>query len=383
MFNSIKVALGLLAIGAGIVNVAAKTDVVADFTGANWIWTPNPTGGVYPIGNATFRRDYFAPAGKTPLSANILIAVDDIYTFFVNGQQIGVGNLYTQAARYCVPLVPDCNVFAIEGQNGGTVPNPAGALAAIQIRYTDGFTETIVTDNEWHGVTGAPAGFEQVAFDDSKWPAAVMQGPWPATAPWSNTIAIPPATSDPGPNLKAANWIWTNEVSGGIAPVGLRSFRKTVTLPAGQFADTITIDIVVDDGYSLYINGLFVGSAENYMVAQRYQVNFIPSNTVTIAVVARNVGGPAGLLASGVITGCTCGCGSDASVITDSSWKFSTTVPAGFIAPGYNDAAWPAAVVEGAYGMAPWGQIATPTSNSPQNTPISGAPSAPPASVVA
>ncbi|KAF8182035.1 lectin [Pholiota molesta] len=383
MFNSIKVALGLLAIGAGFVNVAAKTDVLADFTGADWIWTPASTGGNYPVGNATFRRDYYPAAGKTPLSANILITTDNAYTLFVNGQMVGLGTDYLQAQRYCVPLVPDCNVFAIEGQNTATVPNPAGALAAIQVRYTDGFTETIVTDTEWHGVTGAPAGFEQVAFDDSNWPAAFNQGPWPTTAPWSNTIAIPPATSDPGPNLLAANWIWTNEVSAGVAPIGTRAFRKTVTLPAGQVADTITIDIAVDNAYTLYINGLVVGSGGDWTTAQRFQVNFVPSNTVTIAVVGDNVGGPAGLLAAGVITGCVCGCGSDTTFITDSSWKFSTTVPAGFIAPGFDDSAWPAAIVEGANGVGPWGPIATPTSNSPQSGPISGAPSAPPASVVA
>lgn len=376
--------MGLLAFASSITNVAAAADLVADFTGAKWIWTPASTGGVYPVGNATFRRDYFPPDGKTPLSANILVTTDNAYTLFVNGQKIGTGTDFRQAQRFCVPLVPSCNVFAIEGQNTATVPNPAGALAVIQVRYTDGFTETIVTDTEWHGATGVPAGFEQVAFDDSNWPAAFDQGPWPTTAPWSNTIVIPPASSDPGPNLESASWIWTNELdSAGIAPIGNRAFLKTVTLPAGQFADSITMDIIADDDYTLYINGLLVGSGHSFATAQRYQVNFTPSNAVTIAVVAFNVGGPAGLMASGAITGCDCGCGANAVVATDSSWKFSTTIPAGFITPGFNDAAWPAAVVEGPNGRQPWGRIASPTQNTAQNGPISGAPSAPPAGVVA
>lgn len=40
-----------------------------------------------------------------------------------------------------------------------------------------GPTEKIVTDSDWHGITGAFASFDQIAFDDSDWPVAVEQGP--------------------------------------------------------------------------------------------------------------------------------------------------------------------------------------------------------------
>ncbi|KAH9479794.1 Alpha-L-rhamnosidase [Psilocybe cubensis] len=377
--------------------VAAHVAVVAalDFTGAQWIWIPGRAadGVTYPPGNATFRRDYYPPAGKTPLSANILVTVDNVFTFWVNGNKIGTGDDFRNAHRYCVPLVADCNVFAIEGQNVPTgtasnAGNAAGAIAAIQVRYTDGYTETIVTDSEWHAIAGAPAGFEQVAYDDSNWPAPFVQGPL-TTGPWNkppNVINIPPEAQDPGPDLTAATWIWTNEVKGGNAPIGGRAFRKVVTLPPGELADTITMDIVADNEYTLYINGRVAGSGRSFQQAQRYQVNFIPSNTVTIAVYANNDGGPASLLASGQIRGCACGCGNTAVVNTDSSWKFSTAVPspAGFINPGFDDSKWGQAVGEGAYGVAPWGKVALPTGNTAQNGPITdlGAPNAPPASVV-
>ncbi|KAF8954692.1 hypothetical protein BDZ97DRAFT_1863133 [Flammula alnicola] len=392
MFKPFKALLGLL-VAVNIASFAAALD----FTGAQWIWIPGRAadGITYPPGNATFRRDYYPEAGKTPLSANILITTDDAYTLYVNGYEIGTGVDFTKAQRYCVPLVPDCNVFAVEGQNyqytGSNVGNAAGVLSAIEIRFTDGFTETIVTDGEWHGVSGVPAGFEQVAFDDSAWPAAFVEGPYPTTAPWNapqNAITIPPATQNPGPSLPSASWIWTNEVdSAGNAPIGGRAFRKTVTLPAGQFVDTVTMDIVADNAYTLYINGLLVGSGQDFHTAQRYQVNFPPTSTVTIAVYAANDGGPAGLLAAAELEGCACGCAENTFIITDGNWKYSTGnstgIPAGFENPGFDDAAWPAAIVEGPYGQAPWGQVATPTSNSPQSAAISGAPAAPPASVVA
>lgn len=180
----------------------------------------------------------------------------------MNGNKIGTGTNYLQAQRYCVPLVLDCNVFAIEGLNTLPGSNAAGALAAIQIRYMDVFVEKIITDSDWHGV----AGFEQV--DDSDWAAAVEQGAWPT---WTGhtAIAIPSSNSDLGQNLRDASWIWTNKEKNAIAPVGARAFSRTVTLPVGQLADTIsTIDIIVDDEYTIYVNGLLVGSGTQYNVAE-------------------------------------------------------------------------------------------------------------------
>lgn len=391
-----------LAIAALLALTSLATVVAAlDFSNAHWIWLPGPApdGVTYPPGNATFRRDYYPPAGRTPLSANILITVDNAYTLWVNGREIGTSNDFRQAHRYCVPLEPDCNVFAIQGQNAPSgIPsspnNPAGAISAIEIRYTDGFTEQVVTDAEWHGLGGpSPPGFQQVAYDDSAWPAAFVEGPF-NISPWNAVpwlISIPPATQDPGPDLTKASYIWTNEVVGGNAPVGGRAFRKTITLPAGQLADSVVIDMSADNEYTLYVNGLLVGSGQSWtnaqrfqVNAQRFQVNFIPSNTVTIAVYANNDAGPAALIAAGALRGCACGCGSNAFFVTDSTWKYTTAVPApaGFINPGFDDSKWAQAVVEGPYGQSPWGKVPIPTANSPQGAAIAGAPAAPPASVV-
>ncbi|KAF9477970.1 hypothetical protein BDN70DRAFT_922259 [Pholiota conissans] len=268
----------------------------------------------YPVGNTTFRRDYVAIGGKTPFSASILITADNAFTLFVNGLE-----------GYCVPLVPDCNVFAIEGHNAGNRINRAGALAAIQVRYSDGFTETIVTDNKWHAHIGTPQGFKQVAFDDSAWPAAFVGAALPNQL-CGNGVSIPPITSDPGSPRRGSGQ------------------PKIVTLPAGEFADTITMDIVADNEYTLYINGLEVGSGTDFNTAQRYQVNFPPSNVVTIAVAAANTGGSTALLTSGAISRCTCGCGANAFMSIDRTWKDMAGVPAGFIAPGFDDSARPAAV---------------------------------------
>ncbi|KAG6829678.1 hypothetical protein H0H92_003796 [Tricholoma furcatifolium] len=334
-----------------------------DFTGANWIWTAGrAVDGTYPPGNVSFRRDLTVTNGKVPISANILITTDNAYTLYVNGNPVGTGGDWTVAQRYCVPLSHCCNVFAVEGQNYLVNPpnNPAGLLAAIQVRYSDGFADTIVTDAEWHVFNGSVAGFQQVAFDDSQWGPAFVEGPWPTATPWGSSVSVPPEDENPGPSLQSANWIWTNELTG-----------------PGSSAHVL---IATDNEFTLYINGLLVGSGESFTVANRYVVNFPPTSTVTFAVYAVNTGGPAGVFAAYELV--TCDCSSNIYGVTDGSWKFNLSTPAGFIEPGYNDASWGSAVTEGSYSASLWGPTTAPAANSPQSAALPGAPAAPPADVV-
>ncbi|KAF8075282.1 hypothetical protein FPV67DRAFT_626093 [Lyophyllum atratum] len=374
--------------------IAAYATCVAglDFTGSNWIWTPNQAAnGSIPLGNITLRRDFTPAILRVPVSANILIGADDKYTFYVNGLKVGTSSTFGVAQRYCVSLVKGCNVFAISAQN--TAPREAGVVAAIQIRYSDGSTENVVSDGKWKAAPGTPAGFEQVAFDDSKWSAALVEGTYPGTSPPKQPAVqfpIPPEPQVADPPLQSANWIWTSETSGPTAwaaPIGARAFRKTIVLPNGQLAAQAKILIAVDDGYSLYVNGLFVGSAAlSWTRAQRFVVNFPPTSKIVIALYAQNIGGPAAILASGQLLTCNCSSGSDTAFVTDGSWKYSTGTPAGFIAPGFiapdfDDSAWPNAQVKGKAGIAPWGPTTVPAGNTLQLVPLPGAPIARPASV--
>ncbi|KAF9552491.1 hypothetical protein CPC08DRAFT_607616, partial [Agrocybe pediades] len=331
---------------------------------SKWIWTSE--GGTdlqKQPGSRAFRRDYYPPLGKSALSADILIVGDDGYTLYLNGKQIGVGQSWSVAQAYCVRLAPSCNVFAVNVTNGSNVPNPAGLLAAIQIKYTDGFVETVVTDSSWHVNTNVPAGFQEVGFDDSTWPAATVEANYGAS-PWG-LISTPPSAASPRLSLTDANWIWTNEVSGGNAPIGNRAFRKTITLPAGQRATSATITLTADNWYTLYVQGKVVGTGFDFRAAQKYVVDILPySEEVTIAVWALNGNGPtspAGLIAEVDLTMEDCECGSVLSLVTDGSWKYNLGTPVGFEQVGYDDSAWPAAVVEGKYGMQPWGNVVVPT----------------------
>ncbi|KAJ7203129.1 lectin [Mycena pura] len=339
-----------------------------DFASSTWIWTDEVSGGEAPVGTRAFRKTFTPPLGKTPVQADVIMRVDDSFTLYVNGYAVGTGDDFQLAERFsCVALRPSLNVFAVTAANTGnpptTDPNPAGLLAAIQITYSDGTTTTIVSDNSWRFSVTVPSGYEQLSFDDSSWKLAVPEGP-DGIDPWGQTPT--PSTPSPSPvlSLTNSNWIWTNELVNGVAPFGSRAFRRTYTPVKGQAATSATVMIVTDDLYTLYVNGVTIGSGTDYHIGKTYTVNLSPASNVVFAVNATNISGPAGLLVAIQINTAQC---SFTFGQTDANWKSSTGVPAGFQLPGFDDSSWSAATVEGPYGMAPWGNVTAPPASSPVN----------------
>ena len=311
-----------------------------------------------PLSTADFRLDYFDR--KNAVHANFLIAADDNYTLYVDGELIGQGNNYRVSQTYCVKLdsTLHTHIFAVAVQNQGAVPNPAALLVAINIVYTDGTSTTVVSDATWRA-NNDTTGFESVGFDDSAWPYAVVVGN--ADSPiWG----LPSSLSASTLSLANSYWIWNNQVPPGsptsAAPIGNFAFRKTYKLPGGMLADSGTIIVDVDDAFTLYINGEMIGSSDSYTQAQRW--NFSPpgsTDTFVLAVNATNNGGPAGFIAA--IAFNVIACSGALFKVTDGTpdgtWKFNLEVPDGFEQSGYDDSDWGSTIVEGPYGVAPWGSV--------------------------
>ncbi|KAF7323163.1 hypothetical protein HMN09_00096700 [Mycena chlorophos] len=339
--------------------VAATVANALDFSQSSWIWTNEVTtpGGTAPVGSRAFRKTFTPPLGKTPATANIIITVDNGYTLYVNGAEVGVGADFHDAEQYCVALDSCLNVFAVTGVNAG---GPAALLVAIEVLYTDGTTSTLVSDTTWRYDVAVPTGYEQLSYDDNSWTPAISQGAY-GIAPW-DTIAIP--SNPPVLSLTNSFWIWTDEVSGGNAPPGSRAFRRTYTPPIGSTPTLAKVVIAADNEYTLYIGGVLIGSGTTFSTAQTYLVPLTSqlNENVVLAVEATNTlttANPAGLIAAVEIISMdiTCGCNSSALFETDARWVYDTSVPAGFEQPAFDDSAWPAAVTEVAYGGAPWNTV--------------------------
>ncbi|CAK5278380.1 unnamed protein product [Mycena citricolor] len=332
-----------------------------DLSASQWIWTTDVSGGLAPVGSRAFRKDFVAPAGKTPLEADIIITADASFSLYVNNNLVGSGGNYRYATRFCVPLKDCLNVFAVNATNGGTAPNPAGLIAAIQITYSDGTTSQLVSDATWRGAITFPSNYQSLSFDDNSWRPVFVEADFGAS-PWG-TIPVPPAP--PVLTLAAASWIWTTEVSGGNAPAGTRAFLRTYTPPPGQRVASATVIIAADNEYTLYANGFQIGSGTSFTTAQTWSINLGAASQVVFAVVATNiltVPNPAGVIfvAEIDLVQTACNCTGGAYLISDGSWLWpgNASVPSGFQNPGYDSSSWTAVTTEGMDGVAPWGTVA-------------------------
>ncbi|KAF4615431.1 hypothetical protein D9613_003541 [Agrocybe pediades] len=182
---------------------------------ASWVWTNETTtqpfgsgGPVYdnmaPGGARAFRKTIHVGKGTTINALNITIEVDNEYTLYVQGQQIGSQDDWSTAFHYLVNLThpvsgPGSIVVAVNGTNTDTL-GPAGLLAFIDLlgpkgRGKVGSQGIVMTDGTWKFDNTVPTGFEQPTFDDSTWGNVTVvgtyaKGPYqPSTLHDSPTIA--------------------------------------------------------------------------------------------------------------------------------------------------------------------------------------------------
>jgi len=154
---------------------------------AHWIWHAADGKSVPPCTRA-FRRS-FELAGK-PTAARLTLAVDNEYTVFINGKQVGQGSAWERPDEYDVlqHLQPGRNAIAVEAKNGSNAPNPAGAVASLVVRQADGADLTLRTDATWKSADKPAAGWQRPELDDSGWPAAAALGDF-GCEPWGRSGA--------------------------------------------------------------------------------------------------------------------------------------------------------------------------------------------------
>ncbi|KAK0222286.1 hypothetical protein IW262DRAFT_1379609 [Armillaria fumosa] len=306
-----------------------------DFSASTWIWTGEQNAAATdnaPVGVRPFRKAIPSSSTKCPVCTTIIISSDDLYSIVVNGNQIGAGNGYRNSAVYTAGLEPEGhNVFAIAVNNTG---GAAGLIATILVDYSDGTTQTIVTDTTWKTIKATPpGGWTSPSFDDSAWISASSEGPT-ANTPWGMP-ALPPAMS-----MAGVSWIRTNETSAaGVDPLGHRPFRKTISSPYGKAAVCGKVVITADDEYTLYVNGNSIGNGSNWQTMQAYSISILDADENLIAVDSVNTQPTVAGLLAGVLVAYNDG--TSETYYTDDSWKtLAETSPADFEATDLDDSSW-------------------------------------------
>ncbi|MCX6878073.1 MAG: family 78 glycoside hydrolase catalytic domain [Verrucomicrobia bacterium] len=172
-------------------------------------------------------------------------------------------------------------------------------------------------------------------------------------------IGLDQTQSSMNTRLGPAQWIWFPEGEpASSVPVGVRYFRRTVSLPAGRKIVKASVAMTADNAFALYVNGRKAGQGDDLNAPVAMDLTAIlRAGANTLAVAATNVGdapNPAGLIAALTVEFAE---GSPLVVGTDPQWKSNQAKEEGWERAGFNDARWPAAKALGAFGIGPWGQL--------------------------
>lgn len=183
-------------------------------------------------------------------------------------------------------------------------------------------------------------------------------------------IGAPPGASEPDLDFEGASWMWFPEDGDPTqaAPPGDRLFRTTFD---GAGVTDAELLITVDDSFTAYLNGEPVAESivdpEAWRHPRLVTLQLQPGENV-LAVAARNTAhadgshSPAGVLARLRLTLQN---GTTRLIEGGEAWRTAAQAPAGWMEPGFDDAAWLPARRTAAAGDAPWGQLAPPALEQP------------------
>lgn len=254
---------------------------------------------------------------------------------------------------------PDRNVSQVSYQlvvSGGTLKWDSGIVKS-NLPYLRPYTgPSLQSDTHYFWTVNVVTTSGSASASSSFTTGFLSQSDWNGSSWIGNG---PPTSSAPQPSFGGASWIWTSDTQTNppVAPVGTRAFRKTVLSPANKKAVSASVLLTVDDTFSLYVNGLFIGSSpaavDTWRTAQSFPVGTLNPTSNLFAIRATNTqaGSAAGLLASIQVT---FNDGTNTTISSDSSWKSNLNAASGFELVSTDDSTWSNSTIIGTYGIDPW-----------------------------
>ena len=159
------------------------------FAESQWIWFPegNPAKDA-PAAKRYFRRKFDLPEGKKILSARLRVTADDRFTASLNGQVLGSRTNFKLGKQFNdlgARLKSGGNTLAIMAENlPAPSANPAGLLARLEVKFTDGKVFNLITDGDWRAANSEQADWTSATFDDASWTNALAMGKY-GVGPWN------------------------------------------------------------------------------------------------------------------------------------------------------------------------------------------------------
>jgi putative heme-binding domain-containing protein len=149
---------------------------------AQWIWLNEPEPA--PSGTRYFRCVFRIDRPvEQPVDEGVLdITATNAFTVWVNGKQVGKGDDWKKVRAFDVQklLVHGLNVIAVEARH---TEGHAGLLARLGY-VPNGFSKhAVYSDGSWKASKTAPAGWQEVAFDDRGWAPVRVLGAYGKAGP--------------------------------------------------------------------------------------------------------------------------------------------------------------------------------------------------------
>ena len=330
---------------------------------ARWIWFPaGEPAKEAPAGPRLFRAELSVPADRKITKAAAVVAADNSFELFINGEEAGKGRQVQmpEVIDVAARLKPGRNVIAIRALHT-RAGSPAGLIAAIRVEFASGDPLLFSTGPAWRAAEKAPDGWQQPDFRDSGWVAAKDLGSY-GMQPWGE-VGFSQERFLPARLLRKEFDVTKKLKRAAVYVSGLGLFEMYVN--GGKAGDHVLSPGLTDyDKRALYVTfdvtrqlaagrnaiGLMLGNGRYYA----------PREGVPMS--ARSFGYPKAILQLNL----EYEDGSASSVVSDESWKLSTEGPvrlnneydgeeydarmevANWARAGFNDARWKNARVVGA-----------------------------------
>ncbi|QDU71456.1 alpha-L-rhamnosidase [Mucisphaera calidilacus] len=162
----------------------------AQLAEANWVWHTEGEQLDVPPGVRFFRRQFEWPEGERVTHASICLTADDSLRLWFNGERLGdhFGHTSTRVFEFGALVHAGTNTIAIEVNNGGEAPNPAGLMAVAVVESDSGRRDVMVTDPQWESAASMPEDWQEQETDDELWGEVRIIGPY-GMAPWGQATS--------------------------------------------------------------------------------------------------------------------------------------------------------------------------------------------------
>jgi hypothetical protein len=322
--------------------------------GASWIHPPY-SGANTPPGY--FRQSFTVDPTKEVASSELVMSGDLGFSAFLNGEQIASGpsvaDAWKKATRVAVAPEPGVNLLAVRLNN--TAKPYAAVVGKLVVRYTDGSTEEVATDDSWLSTTTATTGWHLPDYAATGWVRATARASY-GGAPWGSQIVIPGTTTpDAGMNMDNSSWIIPDIGAPSASnPIPTTLFRRTIEV-ADRKVLWAQLSITGDPIFTAYWNGTQVaantGAANEWQQARTINLSTAPgANTLAVRLQTPGTSESGGVLGRVRIAYAD---GTFEDVVTDGDTKAlaigTGAAPAGWLEPGFDDSAWTPARAQSLY----------------------------------